>query len=102
MGKCKTYIYAAVKNALEQNIENVPGEVLQPLVAPQSAPVFPEDVMRRISFYNDMALNVEDFESWMNLLEHVANETGLSVATDLEKIASVLNRFRMENGKEPL
>ena len=101
----KAYIIAQVNKALEQNLpaENTnPQDVGQPLVAPESVPVFPDEIMMRLQFYKDKAVAVEDFESWMKFLEIVANDLGLNPATDFPKLASVLNRYRVAENKEPL
>jgi len=101
----KTYIVAQVQLALDQNLqteENVPKNVGEPLVAPESLPVFPDEVMTKLQFYKDKAVAVEDFESWMQFLEIVTNELKLNPASDFPKLASVLNRYRVDEGKEPL
>lgn len=101
-----TYIIAQVQDALDQLIETkedtTPKNLGEPLVAPESVPVFPDELMRRIQFYKSMAIAVEDFESWMAFLERVANELKLNPATDFPKLASVLNRYRVGVGKDPL
>jgi hypothetical protein len=94
----QTYIYAAVQNAIDQSLS----APTQPAVAPQSAPIFSDDIMQKLSFYKDKALSVMDFESWMLLLENVAAELKLNPATDFQKIAAVLNLYRVENNLEPL
>jgi len=105
MSLYKTYIIAQVGMALDENLlaeDSVPKNVGEPLVAPESAPVFTDDIMRQLQFYKDKAVAVEDFEAWMKFLELVANELKLNPATDFPKIASVLNRYRVDEGKEPL
>jgi len=100
-----TYIIAQVQQVLDQNLlaeETTPKNVGEPVVIPESVPVFPEEIMRRIKFYRDMAIIIEDFESWMAFLEKIANELKLNPASDFPKIAGVLNRYRLDVGMEPL
>jgi hypothetical protein len=74
----------------------------QPTIAPTDVAVFPEEIMSKLGFYKDKAILVEDFEGFSELLQLAAEETGLNPAQDLEKIASVFNRYRIENGKQPI
>jgi len=100
-----TYIMAHVQNAIDQNLldgETTLKNLGEPVVIPDTVPVFPDETMRRLRFYKDMALIIEDFESWMMFLEKIANELGLNPASDFPKIAGVLNRYRLDEGKEPL
>jgi hypothetical protein len=100
MSLCTTYIYAQVKDALipETNLE----PTIDPVVAPSLSGIFSDEIMRKLGFYKDTAIYVEDFESWISFLEKVATELGLSPANDLEKLASVFNLYRVEVGKDPL
>jgi len=96
-----TYIYAQVNDALTPATNLEP--TIEPVVAPSlSSGVFSDDIMRKLGFYKDTAIYVEDFESWISFLEKVATELGLSPANDLEKLASVFNLYRIEVGKDPL
>lgn len=100
-----TYIVAQVQKALDENLmaqDAIPKNLGEPLIAPESATVFPDEVMLRLQFFKNNAIAIEDFESWMIFLEHVTNELKLNPATDFPKIASVLNRYRIDDGKEPL
>jgi len=100
-----TYIVTHVKAALDEKLmaeEAVPKNTGEPAVAPQSMPVFSDDVMRKLQFFKTKAIEVPDFETWMTFLEIVASELKLNPATDFPKIASVLNRYRVDEGKEPL
>lgn len=105
MSLYKTYVIAQVQMALDQNLlteENTPKGLGEPLVAPESIPIFPDTIMTKLQFYKDKAVAVEDFESWMKFLELVTNELKLNPASDFPKLASVLNRYRVDEGKEPL
>jgi hypothetical protein len=99
-----SYIIAQVQMALDQNIpqEQVPKSSGEPIVAPESAPVFSDEIMCKLKFYKDKAIEVPDFETWMKFLEIVAGELGLNPASDFPKLASVLNRYRVDEGREPL
>jgi len=101
MSLYKTYIYAKVQEAVDE-LKDPLKEPFEPALAPESAPVFSDEIMRKLDLYKDKAISVNDFESWMALLEKVATETGLNPATDFEKIASVLNRYRRDVNLEPL
>jgi hypothetical protein len=83
-------------------IPEVPTDVGLPSVAPESCPMFSEDIMQKLQSFNDKAAMIEDFETWMTFLEIVANKLGLNPATDFGKLASVLNRHRVNEGKPPL
>ena len=100
----KTYIVSAFQHVLSQNLpqENLFQEPGEPAVAPENALVFPEDIMKKIQYYKDNAILVEDFESWMAFLENVAIELDLNPAQDLENLASVLNQYRISEGQPPL
>lgn len=100
----KTYIYATVAQVLAENIpEQQPlNSPLEPMVASDDDMLFADDVLRKVESYKDKAVLVEDFESWMALLEIIATDLQLSPATDFPKVAAVLNRYRIANGKEPL
>jgi hypothetical protein len=105
MSLSTTYIIAHVQAALDHNLlaaEEVPKGTGEPVVAPESLPVFSDDIMCRMQFFKDKAIAIPDFEAWMQFLELVAGELGLNPATDFPKIASVLNRYRVDEGKEPL
>jgi hypothetical protein len=93
----KTYIVAKVQEA----IDNLSAPT-DPAVAPESSPIFPNEIMHKLEGYKDKAIGVSDFESFMTLLETVANDLRLNPSSDFEKIASVLNRYRRENNLEPL
>ena len=100
-----TYIIAQVETALNTNlipIPDAPTDVGLPLVAPESCPIFSDTIMQKLLYYNDKATMVEDFETWIAFLEIVANKLGLNPATDFGKLASVLNRYRINEGKIPL
>lgn len=97
MALYKTYIYAKVQEAVDQLTDP-----LAPAVAPESAAVFSDEVMRKLLLFKDTAIAIPDFESWMILLESVAIEIGLNPAIDFQKIASVLNGYRVDVGLEPL
>jgi len=100
-----SYIIAQVQAALDQNLlalEQIPKSSGEPVVAPESLPVFNDEIMRKLKFYADKAITIPDFEAWMQFLELVAGELGLNPASDFPKIASVLNRYRVDDGKEPL
>jgi hypothetical protein len=101
----KTYILATLEKVLAHNL-NVDDPELKdpgaPSVAPEDLPVFSEKTMGLIEQYRKHALLVEDFENWMALLENVAAMAGLNPATELDELASVLNRYRVDAGKQPL
>lgn len=100
-----TYVIAKVEEAINENIKpspEMPVEVGLPLVAPDDCPIFSEDIMRKLQFYEDNAIAVEDFETWLTFLEIIANQLELNPATDFGKLASVLNRYRLNSGKDPL
>ena len=100
-----TYIIAHVKDALDQtllNQEAIPKDIGEPPVFQESTPIFSDEVMRQLQFFKYMAIEIEDFESWMLFLDKVAFKLKLNPATDFPKIASVLNRYRVDEGKEPL
>ena len=101
-----TYIIAHVQAALDGNLvldeallPRTPGEAV---VAPESTPVFSDDIMRKLQFFKTTAIDIPDFEAWMKFLELVAGELKLNPAVDFPRIASVLNRYRVDEGKEPL
>ena len=73
-----------------------------PIVAPDDAPVFDLETMEKFKEFQDSAVLAPDFETFSNLLVEVANRLGMNPAVDLPKIASVLNRFRVDAGKEPI
>ena len=105
MSLYKTYMYASVQNALDtlKLMEILgPEEVGSPSVAPQDAAIFSDDMMKRLEAYADKAIVIPDFEAWMDFLEIVANELGLDPISDIEKLASVLNNYRVEQNLEPL
>lgn len=93
----KTYIVAKVQEAIDTLTAPT-----DPSVAPESSPVFPDEVMHKLEGYKDKAIGVNDFESFMALLEIVTTDLRLNPSSDFEKIASVLNRYRRENNLEPL
>ena len=100
-----TYIIAHVTDALDQTLltqESIPKDVGEPPVFQESTPIFSDDIMRHLQFFKSMAVEIEDFESWMLFLDKVASELKLNPASDFPKIASVLNRYRVDEGKEPL
>ena len=82
--------------------EGLPKDPGKPSVAPSDVPVFEIEVMEKLEYYRDKALLVPTFEAFMDLLENVSNELGLNPAQDYDKLASVLNQYRVEKGLEPL
>lgn len=101
----KEYIEAKTLEAFER-FEDTQEDTLtdpgQPSVAPEGIPVFDKDLMQRLKLHRSKILNAPDFEAFMALLENIAAEEGLNPAQDFDKLASVLNRFRVEVGKDPL
>jgi len=101
----KTYIISQVQKALDQNMlapETIPKNLGDPLIIPESVPVFSTEIMLKLQLYKDMAIAVEDFETWMCFLERITTELNLNPSTDFPKIAGVLNRYRVDAGKDPL
>ena len=104
MALYKTYIISTLQHVIAQHFPqeetfNNPGE---PSVAPEGTFIFPDDIMKKIEYYKDNAILVDDFESWMAFLENVATELALNPAQDLDDLASVLNQYRVTEGKKPL
>ena len=107
MADHKQYIVSKTIEALErftstEELETLPKEPGQPSVAPDGSPVFDTNLMQNLEFHRSKAINAPDFEAFMALLENIATEEGLNPAKDLEKLASVLNRWRVEKGLDPL
>jgi len=84
---------------VEDGLPTNPGK---PSVAPEGVPVFEDDLMQRLDAHRSKVLNVSDFESFMDLLQNIATEEGLNPAQDFDELASVLNRFRLDKGLDPL
>lgn len=82
--------------------EGIPKEVGKPSVAPSDVPVFDIEIMEQLENYREKALLVPTFEAFMDLLENVSYEIGLNPAQDYDKLASVLNQYRVEKDLEPL
>lgn len=76
--------------------------VIEPEVSPGGIQ-FSSEVDSRIRLqYADRALTVNNFELFMDLLHEIASTLGLVPATDLPKIAALLNAMRVEKNLEPL
>lgn len=88
-----SYIFAQVQIALDD---------IEPAIAPKDVPIFPDEIMRRLQLYKDMAVAIEDFEAWMKFLERLTVELDLNPTTDYPKLAGILNQYRVAENKEPL
>jgi len=102
----KDYIVAKTIEAFERFEDDANdytlGQPGQPSVAPEGVPVFDRDMMQDIELHRTKILNAPTFEAFMDLLQNIATEVGLNPAQDFDKLASVLNRYRVEEGLEPL
>ena len=102
----RTYVLRHLIASLDHDRFDQPEDVMQdpdkPSVAPLDVPVFEIGTMERLEEYRDKALLVPTFEAFMDLLENVSHEVGLNPAQDYDKLASVLNQYRVEKGLEPL
>jgi len=76
---------------------------IEPQVAPDGASPFNDEVSEQIATtYKDQALLADTFESFQNLLVKIATDLSLEVASDLPKIASILNKIRVRSEKDPI
>lgn len=102
----KNYIVTKTLEAFERFEpvveETLPVEPGSPSVAPDGVPVFDLDTMRALELHKAKVINAPDFEAFMDLLQNIATEENLNPAQDFDKLASVLNRFRIDEGLEPL
>jgi len=99
----KSFIIASVKKVLAQDLVQIEPETPGgPMVAPPDAPIFPEEVMRKLEAYREKALLITDFEGFIKLIEITIAELKLNPAQDNSKVASIFNLFRKENNLEPL
>lgn len=76
--------------------------VIEPKVATDGVAFSPEVDARIRLQYADRALVVNTFELFMDLLQDICNNLQLVPATDLPKIAALLNAMRIEKGLAPL
>ena len=104
MSHHKDFIIAKTIEAFErfEQNESESGQPGQPSVAPEGMPVFDNDTMEALETHRSKVINTPTFEAFMDLLQNVATEERLNPAQDFDKLASVLNRFRVEEGLEPL
>jgi len=101
----RTYVVQNIIKAFERfdpRPEDTPDDPGKPSVAPEGSTLFPVETMEQLNDFREKALLVPTFEAFMVLLENVATELDLNPAQDFDKLASVLNRFRTEEGLEPL
>ena len=89
----RSYIIGAAQDAL--SVEETPQEqVGAPVVAPTDVSPFADEVLRQIEFHKDKALNVQDFEGFMGLLDVLVAELNLDPIKGRTDLAGVLNRYR--------
>lgn len=101
----KQFVLAKTIEAFERfdpKPESLPQDVGQPSVAPEGTPVFSDDIMEQINIHKYKALHVTSFEAFLDLLQNIATDVGLNPAQDFDKLASVLNQYRVEKDLEPL
>jgi hypothetical protein len=79
-----------------------PEVVLIPIVAPESMSDELPDRYAKVSDYYHEALQVENFESFLLLLDKITAECGLSIIDDQTVIAAILNRYRVDADLPPL
>ena len=106
MSEHKDFIVAKTLEAFERFDpvveETLPQEPGSPSVAPDGVPVFDLETKRNLELHKDKVIHAPDFEAFMDLLQNVATEEKLNPAQDFDKLASVLNRFRIDEGLDPL
>jgi len=91
-----------VKKKVVADIENLQGPIAPAVQAPNDFPAFDEPTLAKIGTYKNNALIAENFEQFTKLIEDIANALALVPDLYRAKIASVLNRYRVDSGLAPL
>jgi hypothetical protein len=91
-------VFAKVLRTAVAQVENASPGPIEPQVAPDDAPIFADSLMIKLEMYRQKILDVKDFEAFSNLLDEILVALQLNPVSDRTKLASVLNRIRVNQG----
>lgn len=104
--KAEDYIIRILSEAIEvireEPSQEEPADISSPSIMSPSETALTEEQESELSKYIDKALMVEDFEGFLELLQHIADREGYNQAKDLDLLASFFNRERIAQNLDPL
>lgn len=75
---------------------------IDPALPQSDEMIFSVEELEVLELYRDRAETLNDFQAFMSLIDMVIQDNRLSPAQDRDRVAKLLNKYRVEKNLQPL